>query len=167
MATAVPPMTAAMKRCAIEEREWRNALLFKNAWSILLFILGVSIATFLVLVIVLWLRQDWVAGSVILLGTIVEGAGVKFLVDLRTQSKTEADAAKDAFIRCRDSALKALKDSDTSTGIDEIMTGEGEVPGVVGMVYATPSLIAPETLGAKDGKEAAELIETQYKPSLF
>jgi hypothetical protein len=80
---------------------YRNALIWRNLWSILLFIFGTSVIVFFVAAILFLIKQDWVPGALTVIGTIAQGAALKWVVDRRTDSVTEEkealDVAKNTF----------------------------------------------------------------------
>ncbi len=89
--------------CKIAQERFRNAALWKNLWSILLWVFGATVVIFLVLAILFFLRQDWLPGALTSLGTIVEGAGIKWVVDRRSDAaKEEEDAYKEVEEACKD-----------------------------------------------------------------
>ncbi len=72
---------------------YRNALLWRNLWSILLFVFGASLIIFAVVTIFFLIRQDWIPGALAVIGTIVEGAGTAWVVSRRNESVTEEKEA--------------------------------------------------------------------------
>ena len=89
--------------CKIAQEKFRNAALWKNLWTILLWVFGATVVIFLVLAIVFFLRQDWLPGALTTLGTIVEGAGIRWVVARRTDAvKEEEDAYNEVKDACKD-----------------------------------------------------------------
>lgn len=66
----------------------------RKLWGTLWFLLGVSVALFLSISILFFLRASWLAGAVGLLGTIVNGAGMTWIT---TQRRIAADEEEKAF----------------------------------------------------------------------
>jgi hypothetical protein len=99
--------------CETAYRRWQNAALWLNLWSILLFIFGTTVVIFLVASILLFIRQDWLPGALTTLGTIVQGVGVKWVVDRRAIAKSEEITLYDEYKNsCPDTeAADKLKDS--------------------------------------------------------
>lgn len=57
---------------------------------------------FFVLSIIFFLRQDWLPAALITIGTIVEGAGIKWIVLRRTDAvKEEGEAYSEVRNACR------------------------------------------------------------------
>lgn len=101
----------ASEMCNVALQRYRNALLWKNLWTILLFAFGAAVVVFLVLAVVFFIRQDWLPGAVSTLGTIAEGAAIKWVVDRRNEaSEEEEEAYKKVEEQCKDTqAADALR----------------------------------------------------------
>ncbi|NLE77539.1 MAG: hypothetical protein GX605_12420, partial [Chloroflexi bacterium] len=55
--------------------------------------------------IALFLRQDWLPGAVATVGTIVQGAGIKWVLDRRNEaSQEELDAYKQVDEACQNTS---------------------------------------------------------------
>ena len=79
--------------------------MWRNLWTILLFAFGASVVVFLVLSVVFFLRQDWLPGALTTLGTIVEGAGIKWVANRRAEAvKEEEEAYRDVAEKCKDTS---------------------------------------------------------------
>jgi len=79
--------------CELAQQRYRNALLWKNLWTILLFAFGAAVVVFLVLAIVFFIRQDWIPGAVSTVSTIAQGAAIKWVLDRRNEASEEEKAA--------------------------------------------------------------------------
>ena len=89
--------------CKIAQERHRNAALWRNLWTILLWVFGAAIVVFLVLAVLLFLRQDWLPAALTTLGTIVEGVGIKWVADRRADAvKEEEEAYKEVEDECKD-----------------------------------------------------------------
>lgn len=89
--------------CQIAQQRYRNAALWKNLWTILLFAFGAAMVVFLVVAIAFFIREDWLPGAVAILGTIAQGAAIRWVLDRRNEaSKEEEDAYKEVQNQCGD-----------------------------------------------------------------
>jgi hypothetical protein len=89
--------------CKVAQQRYRNAALWRNLWTILLWVFGTAVVIFLVIAILFLLRQDWLPGVLTTLGTIVEGVGIKWVADRRAEAvKEEEDAYKEVKESCKD-----------------------------------------------------------------
>jgi hypothetical protein len=97
--------------CKIAQERHRNAALWKNLWTILLWAFGAAVVVFLILAVLWFIRRDWLPAALTTLGTIVEGVGIKWVLDRRTDSvKEEEDAYKEVEEACKDvTTAKALR----------------------------------------------------------
>ncbi|HWQ47177.1 MAG TPA: hypothetical protein VN376_09930 [Longilinea sp.] len=76
-------------------RRYYDALRWRNLWTILIFALASAIIVFLIIAIFYFLRQDWLPGAIVILGTIVQGAAVTWVSNNRTKAvQEEEDALK-------------------------------------------------------------------------
>lgn len=91
--------------CKIAQERFRNAALWKNLWSLLLFLFGATVVFFLVLAIVFYIRADWLPGAVATISTIVQGAGIKWVLDRRNEAaQEEKEAYQEVESQCGDTA---------------------------------------------------------------
>jgi|SRR5713226_7010609 len=94
-----------MTPCEYARERHRTIAMWRNLWTILLFAFGASVVVFLVLSVVFFLRQDWLPGALTTLGTIVEGAGIKWVANRRAEAvKEEEEAYKDVAEKCKDTS---------------------------------------------------------------
>lgn len=70
-------------------RRYYDALRWRNLWTILIFALASAIIIFLIIAIFYFLREEWLPGAVVMLGTIVQGAAVKWVADNRKKAVNE------------------------------------------------------------------------------
>ena len=61
----------------------------RDRWTILIWVFGAAVVGFLVLAIVLFLREEWLAAAVTTLASIAEGAAIKWVVDRRSEAVGE------------------------------------------------------------------------------
>jgi hypothetical protein len=66
----------------------------RKLWGMLWIFLGASVALFLGTSVLLFLRTNWLPGAISLLGTIVNGTAMKWLI---TQRKVAANEEESAF----------------------------------------------------------------------
>ena len=89
--------------CEVSRNRHRNAALWLNLWTILLYIFGLAILIFIVLSIAFYIKAEWLLGAITTVGTIVQGPVIKWLLDRRKEAKEEEKVTFDAFNRdCRD-----------------------------------------------------------------
>ncbi len=89
--------------CQIAQQRHRNAALWKNLWTILLFAFGAVVVGFLTLAVILFLRQDWLPGALATIATIIEGAAIKWVLDRRNEAaKEETEAYQEVKAVCKD-----------------------------------------------------------------
>ena len=67
---------------------------FRKLWGSLWILLGASVALFLFVSVVLFIRSSWLPGAISALGTIVNGAGMTWIT---TQRRVAADEEEKAF----------------------------------------------------------------------
>lgn len=79
--------------CQYAIERHRNLLRWRNLWTILLFAFGLAVISFLCVAVLFILRTSWLPGAVSALGTLVSSVGVRWVVDRRTDAKTEEESA--------------------------------------------------------------------------
>ena len=79
--------------CDYARARHRNLVIWRNLWTVLLFIFGIAVVLFLVLAILYFLRQDWLLAALTTVGTIVEGVGIKWVAERRTEAVAEEERA--------------------------------------------------------------------------
>jgi hypothetical protein len=79
-------MSDPITPCEFARERYYNRALWRNLWTILLFVFGSVVVLFFVAAIVLFIRQNWVPGALATVGTIVQGAAIKWVVDRRTDA---------------------------------------------------------------------------------
>ncbi len=100
----MPPNTSIP--CQIALQRYRNAALWKNLWTILLFAFGAAVVVFLVVAIAFFIRADWIPGAVATLGTVAQGAAIRWVLDRRAEaSKEEEEAYQEVQNQCGDTHL--------------------------------------------------------------
>jgi hypothetical protein len=87
--------------CSIAFERYKNIARWRNLWTILLFIFGASVIIFLAGAILLFIKESWLPGAITLCSTIVNAAGVSWVVARRTEAvKEETDAYADVKNVC-------------------------------------------------------------------
>ncbi len=108
---------AIMTPCEYARDRHRNTLMWRNLWTILLFAFGTAVIAFAVLAIVLFLREEWLAGAIMALGTLAQGAAIKWVVDRRADAVREEELAyQDVAAKCQDTAADRLREKATIWG---------------------------------------------------
>jgi hypothetical protein len=79
--------------CQLARQRHRSAALWLNLWTILIWVFGVAVVAFLVVAIVMFLREEWLAGALTALAWIAEGAAIKWVRDRRTEAVSEEKLA--------------------------------------------------------------------------
>ncbi len=89
--------------CKIAQQRFRNAALWRNLWMILVLGFGLVLIVFFIVSIIFFLHQDWLPAALTTVGTIVESAGIKWLVNRRKDAvKEEKEAYEEVRVVCRD-----------------------------------------------------------------
>jgi hypothetical protein len=87
--------------CEVAYQRCRNAALWRNLWTILLFMFGASVIVFLSASVFLFIREDFISGAISTIGTIANGAGVGWVVSRRGEAvKEDQDAYEEFTKRC-------------------------------------------------------------------
>jgi hypothetical protein len=98
-------MTAPTDPCSIAFERYKNLARWRNLWTILLFIFGASVTIFLIGAIFLFINESWLPGAISTLGTMVNAAGVSWVVTRRGEAVTEeTEAYEDVKSVCGGSA---------------------------------------------------------------
>jgi hypothetical protein len=88
--------------CSIAQERHRGTARWRNMWTLLLWLLGLSITIFLVMAVLFLLREDWLPAAVVTLGSIAEGMGIKWVTDRRSDAvREESEMYKDVENACR------------------------------------------------------------------
>jgi len=88
--------------CEYARERHRNILMWRNLWTILLFAFGTAVIVFAVLAIALFIREEWLIGAIMALGTLVQGAAIKWVVDRRADAVREEEFAyQDVAAKCQ------------------------------------------------------------------
>lgn len=94
---------AVITPCEYARERHRNILMWRNLWTILLFVFGTAVIVFAVLAVALFIRQEWLAGAVMALGTLAQGTAIKWVVDRRADAVQEEEIAyQDVAAKCQD-----------------------------------------------------------------
>jgi hypothetical protein len=88
-------------RCAFAIQRYKSIAMWRNLWTILLFIFGSTVILFLCGSILLFVQESWLPAAISILGTIVNGVGVKWVVTRRNEAvQEELDAYHDVGTEC-------------------------------------------------------------------
>jgi hypothetical protein len=94
---------ATITPCEYARERHRNMLMWRNLWTILLFAFGSAVIVFAVLAIALFIRQEWITGAIMALGTLAQGAAITWVVDRRAEAVREEEVAyQDVAAKCTD-----------------------------------------------------------------
>jgi len=87
--------------CDIAKGRYSKILMWRNLWTLLLFIFGTAVVLFLVASVVLFIRDSWLPAALTTLGTIVNGAGISWISKQRQTAVTEEkEAFTDVVTQC-------------------------------------------------------------------
>lgn len=79
--------------CEIAKQRYRDCARWLNLWKVLLFIFGTTVVIFCILAIVFFINASWLPGALSVLGTIVNGLGIGWVVTQRNKAADEELAA--------------------------------------------------------------------------
>jgi hypothetical protein len=92
--------------CKLAQERFKSAALWRNLWTILLFAFGTILIVFFILSVILFLRQDWLPTALVTIGTIVEGAGIKWIAIRRAEAvKEEIEAYGEVGKVCKNTLV--------------------------------------------------------------
>lgn len=95
--------------CDIAKQRYYDCLRWLNLWKLLLFAFGVTIVIFSIVAIILFINANWLPLALSVLGTVVNGVGIGWVVNQRNKA---ADEEREAFERlteeCAPPQKKAL-----------------------------------------------------------
>ncbi len=80
--------------CEYAKQRYQNFAKWLNLWKVLLFAFGTTVVIFCILAIILFINASWLPGALSVLGTLVNGLGIGWVV---TQRNKAADEERDAF----------------------------------------------------------------------
>jgi hypothetical protein len=87
---------ATNDRCDIAKQRYYDCLRWLNLWKLLLFVFGATIVIFSIVVIILFITASWLPLALSVLGTVVNGVGIGWVVRQRNKA---ADEEREAFDR--------------------------------------------------------------------
>lgn len=80
---------------------WKNLALWRNLWTILLFLLGAAFTIFLIGAVLLFIRESWIPAALSTLGTLANGVAVGWILARRNQAvREETEAKKELLQHC-------------------------------------------------------------------
>lgn len=85
--------------CRIAQERYKNLLLWRNLWTILIFAFGSVVVIFLVMAIIFWLQKDFLPGALNILGMIVDGVAIFWVLARRNQAVEEEKEALEYVIQ--------------------------------------------------------------------
>ena len=92
---------AVITSCEYARERHRNILMWRNLWTILLFAFGTAVIVFAVLAVALFIREEWLPAVIMALGTLAQGAAIKWVVDRRVDAVQEEEIAyQDVAAKC-------------------------------------------------------------------
>lgn len=98
-----------MTPCDYARDRHRQFVLWRNLWTILLFVFGTAVVIFLVISILFFLNSENLKGALSTLGTIVTGAAIKWVKDRRDEALAEEKAAyADVVAQCSAADAQAV-----------------------------------------------------------
>jgi hypothetical protein len=80
--------------CNFAMKRYVDKLRWLNLWTALLWIFGVTLIVFCSVAILLFIRETWLPGALTVVGAIVNGAGIAWVLARRKEAETEE---RDAF----------------------------------------------------------------------
>jgi len=80
--------------CAIAVMRYTDKRKWLNLWTMLLWIFGATVVLFFSVAIILFIKETWLPGAITVIGTMVNGAGIAWVV---TQRKGAEQEERDAF----------------------------------------------------------------------
>lgn len=87
--------------CEYARARHHQLALWRNLWTILLFLFGAAVVTFLVLSVLFFLKQEWLPAALATLGTIAEGLAIRWVADRRGEAVREEESAyEDVVGKC-------------------------------------------------------------------
>lgn len=84
--------------CDFLYERWRNLAMWRNLWSILLFLVGTALALFLVAALLMFINKVWLAGALSTVATIANGVALNWIVVRRNQAVAEETEAKEDLL---------------------------------------------------------------------
>jgi small-conductance mechanosensitive channel len=85
--------------CDFLFERWKNLALWRNLWTILIFLFGAFLVIFLVSTIFLFIKESWISGALTTVGAIVDGVVVRWVLARRDQAVAEETQAKEELLR--------------------------------------------------------------------
>ncbi|MFY9836744.1 MAG: hypothetical protein WAK55_09785 [Xanthobacteraceae bacterium] len=92
--------------CEIAKQRYYDCLRWLNLWKLLLFAFGVTIVIFSIVAIILFLNASWLPLALSVLGTVVNGVGIGWVVNQRNKA---ADEEREAFDRLTEECVPPEK----------------------------------------------------------
>jgi hypothetical protein len=85
--------------CEYAKQHYRNCAMWLNLWKVLLFAFGTTVVIFCILAIVLYINASSLPGALSVLGTIVNGLGIGWVVTQKNKASDDERAAFDALTK--------------------------------------------------------------------
>jgi hypothetical protein len=126
----------AFDRCEFLFDRWKNLAMWRNLWTILIFVLGVSFTIFLIGAVFLFIRSSWLPAALSTLGTIVDGMAVGWILARRNQSVAEEnEAKKDLIDNCGPPVVAATAGGAAQIGTSSIAMAVEEIENRLTLLY--------------------------------
>lgn len=91
-------MAVPFNPCDFLFARWKNLALWRNLWTILIFLLGAAFTIFLIGAVFLFVRASWIPAALSTLGTIANGVAVGWVLARRNQAVDEETQAKQELL---------------------------------------------------------------------
>jgi hypothetical protein len=102
-------MTNGSVICDIAVERHKNAVQWWNLWNILLYIFGAFLILFLIYLIVYLIQSNTINAILGVLGTIIDGVVLKWVVDQRNDAKkVENEAFEQIETNCKEKVKDAI-----------------------------------------------------------
>lgn len=96
--------------CDFLFERWKNLALWRNLWTILLFLLGIAFTIFLIGAVLFFVRESWLPGALLTVSTVADGVAVGWILARRNQAVAEESAAKDDLLKnCASASAGAMR----------------------------------------------------------
>jgi len=77
--------------CEYARSRHRRLVLWRDLWTVLLFVFGAATVGFLVLAVFYLLQQAWLPAALTTLGTLAEGAAIRWVAERRADAAREEE----------------------------------------------------------------------------
>jgi hypothetical protein len=88
---------ATVNLCAVATQRYFEKSRWLNLWTALIWFFGATVILFSGVAVLLFIRQTWLPGGLTVLGTVVNGAGIRWVVTQRNGAEAEEREAYKTF----------------------------------------------------------------------